>query len=147
MNRATRQLPSATALIPIDNLPSLKDTWLVVQVQVQVKGRSARPTPTTRSWLSTDTKAAPHWVCALSAGRNHGRMIPHASGRGYDVAPTARLDPAARAATPQDEAAAQLPYDQSATGPPGSWQTARRGGGEKKCQSECYCSKQYSQNN
>ena len=43
-------------------------------------------------------------------------VIPHASGRGYDVAPTARLDPAARAATPQDEAAAQLPYDQSATG-------------------------------
>lgn len=43
-------------------------------------------------------------------------VIPHASGRGYDVAPTARLDPAARAATPQDEAAGQLPYDQSATG-------------------------------
>lgn len=31
----TRQLPSTTALIPIDNLPSLKDTWLVVQVKVQ----------------------------------------------------------------------------------------------------------------
>lgn len=43
-------------------------------------------------------------------------VIPHASGRGYDVAPTARLDPAARAATPQDEAAAQLPYDQSPSG-------------------------------
>lgn len=43
-------------------------------------------------------------------------VIPHASGRGYDVAPTARLDPAARAAMPQDEAAGQLPYDQSATG-------------------------------
>ena len=34
----TRQLPSATALIPIDNLPSLKDTWLVVQVKVQREG-------------------------------------------------------------------------------------------------------------
>lgn len=43
-------------------------------------------------------------------------VIPHASGRGYDVAPTARLDPAARASMPQDEAAAQLPYDQSASG-------------------------------
>ncbi len=43
-------------------------------------------------------------------------VIPHASGRGYDVAPTARLDPAARTAMPQDEAAAQLPYDQSASG-------------------------------
>ncbi|CAN7366035.1 PLxRFG domain-containing protein [Acidovorax sp. LjRoot117] len=43
-------------------------------------------------------------------------VVPHPSGRGYDVAPTARLDPAARAAMPQDEAAAQLPYDQSATG-------------------------------
>lgn len=43
-------------------------------------------------------------------------VVPHPSGRGYDVAPTARLDPAARAAMPQDEAAAQLPYDQSASG-------------------------------
>lgn len=34
----TRQLPSATALIPIDNLPSLRDTWLVVQVKVQRDG-------------------------------------------------------------------------------------------------------------
>lgn len=34
----TRQLPSATALIPIDNLPSLKDSWLVVQVKVQHDG-------------------------------------------------------------------------------------------------------------
>ncbi len=43
-------------------------------------------------------------------------VIPHASRRGYDLAPTARLDPAARTATPQDEAAAQLPYDQSPSG-------------------------------
>ena len=43
-------------------------------------------------------------------------VIPHASGRGYDVAPTARLDPAARAATPQQEAAALLPFDQSPSG-------------------------------
>ena len=43
-------------------------------------------------------------------------VIPHPSGRGYDVAPTARLDPAARAAMPQNEAAAQLPYDQSESG-------------------------------
>ena len=43
-------------------------------------------------------------------------VIPHPSGRGYDVAPTARLDPAARAAMPQDETAAQLQYDKSATG-------------------------------
>ncbi len=34
----TRQLPSATALIPIDNLPSLQDSWLVVQVKVQRDG-------------------------------------------------------------------------------------------------------------
>lgn len=34
----TRQLPSTTALIPIDNLPSLKDSWLVVQVRVQRDG-------------------------------------------------------------------------------------------------------------
>lgn len=34
----TRQLPSATALIPIDNLPSLRDSWLVVQVKVQSEG-------------------------------------------------------------------------------------------------------------
>ena len=34
----TRQLPSATALIPVDNLLSLKDTWLVVQVKVQRDG-------------------------------------------------------------------------------------------------------------
>ncbi len=34
----TRQLPSATALIPIDNLPSLKDSWLVLQVKVQLDG-------------------------------------------------------------------------------------------------------------
>lgn len=34
----TRQLPSATTLIPIDNLPSLKDSWLVVQVKVQSDG-------------------------------------------------------------------------------------------------------------
>lgn len=43
-------------------------------------------------------------------------VVPHPSGRGYDVAPTARLDPAARAATPQNEAAAQLPFDQSPSG-------------------------------
>lgn len=43
-------------------------------------------------------------------------VIPHASGRGYDVAPTTRLDPAARQAMPQEESAAQLPYDQSITG-------------------------------
>src|SRR3989344_1914561 len=43
-------------------------------------------------------------------------VIPHPSGRGYDVAPTARLDPAARAAMPQDEAAAMLPFDQSPSG-------------------------------
>lgn len=43
-------------------------------------------------------------------------VVPHASGRGYDVAPTARLDPAARAAMQQDEAAAQLPFDQSPSG-------------------------------
>lgn len=34
----TRQMPSTTALIPIDNLASLKDTWLVVQVKVQGDG-------------------------------------------------------------------------------------------------------------
>ena len=34
----TRQLPSSTSLIPIDNLPSLKDFWLVVQVKVQRDG-------------------------------------------------------------------------------------------------------------
>ena len=27
-----------TALIPIDNLPSLKDSWLVLQVKVQLDG-------------------------------------------------------------------------------------------------------------
>lgn len=43
-------------------------------------------------------------------------VVPHPSGRGYDVAPTARLDPAARAAMPQDEAAAMLPYDQGPSG-------------------------------
>lgn len=43
-------------------------------------------------------------------------VIPHPSGRGYDVAPTARLDPAARVAMQQDEAAAQLPYDRSPSG-------------------------------
>lgn len=43
-------------------------------------------------------------------------VIPHPSGRGYDVAPTARLDPAVRAAMPQDEAAAMLPFDQSPSG-------------------------------
>lgn len=34
----TRQIPGTTALIPIDNLVSLKDTWLVVQVKVQGDG-------------------------------------------------------------------------------------------------------------
>ena len=34
----TRQLPSTTALIPIDNLPSLQDSWLVLQVKVQRDG-------------------------------------------------------------------------------------------------------------
>ncbi|MDP3230724.1 MAG: hypothetical protein Q8N13_22505 [Acidovorax sp.] len=34
----TRQLPGTTALIPIDNLPSLKGTWLVIQVKVQREG-------------------------------------------------------------------------------------------------------------
>lgn len=34
----TRQMPAVTALIPIDNLVSLKDTWLVVQVKVQGDG-------------------------------------------------------------------------------------------------------------
>lgn len=34
----TRQMPGVTALIPIDNLISLKDTWLVVQVKVQGDG-------------------------------------------------------------------------------------------------------------
>lgn len=43
-------------------------------------------------------------------------VIPHASGLGYDVAPTARLDPAAQNATPQQEAAALLPFDQSPSG-------------------------------
>jgi len=43
-------------------------------------------------------------------------VIPHPSGRGYDVAPTARLDPAARTAMPQDEAAAMLSFDQSPSG-------------------------------
>lgn len=43
-------------------------------------------------------------------------VVPHPSGRGYDVAPTARLDPAARAATPQDEGAASLPFDSSNSG-------------------------------
>lgn len=43
-------------------------------------------------------------------------VVPHPSGRGYDVAPTVRLDPAARVATPQNEAAAQLPFDQSPSG-------------------------------
>lgn len=43
-------------------------------------------------------------------------VVPHPSGRGYDVAPTARLDPAARAAMPQDEGAASLPFDSSTTG-------------------------------
>lgn len=43
-------------------------------------------------------------------------VVPHPSGRGYDVAPTARLDPATRSAMPQQEASAMLPYDQSATG-------------------------------
>lgn len=43
-------------------------------------------------------------------------VVPHPSGRGYDVAPTARLDPAAQNATPQQEAAALLPFDQSPSG-------------------------------
>ena len=43
-------------------------------------------------------------------------VVPHPSGRGYAVAPTSRLDPAARNATPQSEAAATLPYDQSPSG-------------------------------
>lgn len=34
----TKQLPSTTALIPIDNLQSLRDSWLVVQVKVQSEG-------------------------------------------------------------------------------------------------------------
>jgi len=34
----TKQLPSTTALIPIDNLQSLRDSWLVVQVKVQRDG-------------------------------------------------------------------------------------------------------------
>ena len=34
----TRQMPGVTALIPIDNLVSLKDTWLVMQVKVQGDG-------------------------------------------------------------------------------------------------------------
>lgn len=43
-------------------------------------------------------------------------VVPHPSGRGYDVAPTARLDPAAQNAMPQQEAAALLPFDQSPSG-------------------------------
>lgn len=43
-------------------------------------------------------------------------VVPHPSGRGYDVAPTARLDPAAQNATPQQEAAALLSFDQSPSG-------------------------------
>ncbi|KJA11287.1 hypothetical protein RP29_06055 [Acidovorax temperans] len=43
-------------------------------------------------------------------------VVPHPSGRGYDVAPTARLDLAAQNATPQQEAAALLPFDQSPSG-------------------------------
>ncbi|MBV7428049.1 MULTISPECIES: hypothetical protein [unclassified Acidovorax] len=34
----TKQLPSITALIPIDNLQSLRDSWLVVQLKVQRDG-------------------------------------------------------------------------------------------------------------
>ena len=34
----TRQLPSVSALLPADNVPSLKDSWLVVQVKVQHDG-------------------------------------------------------------------------------------------------------------
>lgn len=34
----TRQMPSTTALIPIDNLTSLKDSWMVLQVKVQRDG-------------------------------------------------------------------------------------------------------------
>lgn len=34
----TRQLPSATTLIPIDNLSSLTGSWLVLQVKVQRDG-------------------------------------------------------------------------------------------------------------
>lgn len=43
-------------------------------------------------------------------------VVPHPSGRGYDVAPTARLDQAAQNATPQQESAALLPFDQSPSG-------------------------------
>jgi hypothetical protein len=34
----TKQLPATLSLIPIDNLPSLKGTWLVIQVKVQREG-------------------------------------------------------------------------------------------------------------
>lgn len=34
----TRQMPNTIALVPIDNLLSLKDAWLVVQVKVQREG-------------------------------------------------------------------------------------------------------------
>lgn len=34
----TRQLPAVTALVPIDILPTLRDSWLVVQLKVQHDG-------------------------------------------------------------------------------------------------------------
>ncbi|WP_431152249.1 hypothetical protein [Acidovorax facilis] len=34
----TKQLPTTLSLIPIDNLPSLRGTWLVIQVEVQREG-------------------------------------------------------------------------------------------------------------
>lgn len=34
----TRQLPRTTALIPIENLASLRDSWLVVQIKVERQG-------------------------------------------------------------------------------------------------------------
>ena len=34
----TRQLPASTALVPVDNLPALRDSWLVVGIKVQREG-------------------------------------------------------------------------------------------------------------
>lgn len=36
----TKQLPSTTALIPVDNLPFVQGAWLVVQVKVQRDGKT-----------------------------------------------------------------------------------------------------------
>lgn len=43
-------------------------------------------------------------------------VVPHASGRGYAVQPTARIAPAARAQMPQAEGLASLSYDRTPSG-------------------------------